>query len=121
MQNPLKDIWQGPVCPDDGAAWQGILCFYDRVAVVNLDSMNLIGKTVSFGRLAVPSGRFESKCILLCCEHIIMQAFGLRQCLIIVKCRHITSQLCESELFISDELSQQSSVRCERHSLQGQR
>ena len=97
MQNPLKDLWQGPACPSDGAAWKGILCFYDRVAVVNLEgkkligktalpatqpydriavvklqSMNLTGRTVSPARLAVPSGCFENQHIVLCSERILL-------------------------------------------------
>ena len=47
MQNSLKNLWQGPVCPDDGTAWQGILCFYNRVAVVRLGGMNITGETVA--------------------------------------------------------------------------
>ena len=56
-QNPLKSLWQGHMCRDDGTSWQGVSCSYNRVAAVNLDGMNLTGeKTKSalgaFGRSA---------------------------------------------------------------------
>ena len=44
MQNPLKSLWQGRMCRDDGTSWQGVLCYYNRVAAVNLDGMNLTGE-----------------------------------------------------------------------------
>ena len=47
MQNSMKNLWQGNVCPDDGTAWQGILCFYNRIAVLRLGGMNLTGETAS--------------------------------------------------------------------------
>ena len=44
VQNPLKSLWQGHLCRDDGTSWQGVLCYYNRVAAVNLDGMNLTGE-----------------------------------------------------------------------------
>lgn len=48
QQNPLKESWKGSACADDGALpWPGILCYYNRVALVTLHDKNLRGGAVA--------------------------------------------------------------------------
>ena len=65
-QNPLKSLWQGHMCRDDGTSWQGVLCYYNRVAAVNVNGMNLTGE--AFESALGGGWRCGSLCISPSCD-----------------------------------------------------
>ena len=42
------------MCRDDGTSWQGVLCYYNRIAAVNLNGMNLTGEAIESAAAVYP-------------------------------------------------------------------